>query len=103
MFHGRPTGTWGDIGCFSFYPPKILAYGDAGMCFTSDPKLAHVMRQIRTYGSADSSPPLRDGINSRLDEVQAAILLVKLKYLSRDLKSRTALPRCICRNCLKNV
>ncbi|HEX3655653.1 MAG TPA: DegT/DnrJ/EryC1/StrS family aminotransferase [Pirellulales bacterium] len=86
---GQASGTLGDIGCFSFYPTKNLgAYGDAGLCFTRDAGLAERMRQIRTYGCADGYDAQREGVNSRLDELQAAILDVKLRHLSAWLAGR---------------
>jgi dTDP-4-amino-4,6-dideoxygalactose transaminase len=88
-FMGRATGTWGDVGCFSFYPTKNLAaYGDGGLCYTADEKLAAVMRQIRGYGCDAGGFATREGINSRLDEVQAAILQVKLVHFARDFAAR---------------
>lgn len=79
---GQPTGTFGDVACFSFYPTKNLgAYGDGGLCFTRDQRLADVMRQIRMYGCGRTYYSEREGINSRLDEMQAAILEVKLRHL----------------------
>jgi aminotransferase EvaB len=79
---GQPTGTFGDIACFSFYPTKNLgAYGDGGLCFTRDQRLADLMRQIRMYGCGRTYYSEREGINSRLDEMQAAILEVKLRHL----------------------
>lgn len=87
--HGQATGTFGDVGCFSFYPTKNLgAYGDAGFCFTRNAELAEAMRRIRTYGCAGSYDCQREGVNSRLDELQAAILSVKLRYLDDHLAAR---------------
>jgi dTDP-3-amino-2,3,6-trideoxy-4-keto-D-glucose/dTDP-3-amino-3,4,6-trideoxy-alpha-D-glucose/dTDP-2,6-dideoxy-D-kanosamine transaminase len=89
-FQGRATGTWGDVGCFSFYPTKNLAaYGDGGLCFTRNAGLANTMRQIRSYGCTGASQEAScEGVNSRLDEVQAAILEVKLQHLPRYLQGR---------------
>jgi dTDP-4-amino-4,6-dideoxygalactose transaminase len=105
LFRGRPTGTWGDIGCFSFYPTKNLgAYGDGGLCFTRNDRLADAMRRIRNYGCDGDPCAEREGVNSRLDEVQAAVLEIKLRRLSEYLRLRRALaaeyrkhlaPRCI--------
>jgi aminotransferase EvaB len=87
--NGRATGTFGDIGCFSFYPTKNLgAYGDGGFCFTRDKNLADAMRKIRMYGCGKTYYSEREGINSRLDEVQAAILDVKLRHLDERLAAR---------------
>jgi aminotransferase EvaB len=89
LFRGRPTGTWGDIGCFSFYPTKNLgAYGDGGLCFTRSDRLAEAMRQICNYGCGGSPCAEREGVNSRLDEVQAAVLEIKLRRLPEYLRQR---------------
>ncbi|PTY06622.1 erythromycin biosynthesis sensory transduction protein eryC1 [Opitutaceae bacterium EW11] len=80
---GKALGTWGDIGCFSFYPTKNLgALGDGGACVTSSPELAARLRQLRQYGwQTRYHSLLEGGRNSRLDEMQAAILRVKLGHL----------------------
>src|SRR5215470_4106702 len=71
LYRGQPTGSFGDIGCFSFYPTKNLgAFGDAGMAVTSDPGLASAMREIREYGWRERNVSARIGINSRLDPMQ---------------------------------
>jgi dTDP-4-amino-4,6-dideoxygalactose transaminase len=78
-------GTWGDIGCFSFYPTKNLgAVGDGGMAVTESHALAERIRQLRQYGWNDAAISCEPGINSRLDELQAAILRVKLPHLDMD-------------------
>ncbi len=83
------TGTFGDVGCFSFYPTKNLgAYGDGGFCFTRRKDLHDAMRQIRTYGCGKSYDSEREGVNSRLDELQAAMLDVKLRHLPKYLAGR---------------
>jgi dTDP-3-amino-2,3,6-trideoxy-4-keto-D-glucose/dTDP-3-amino-3,4,6-trideoxy-alpha-D-glucose/dTDP-2,6-dideoxy-D-kanosamine transaminase len=88
-FRGRPTGTWGDVGCFSFYPTKNLgAYGDGGLCFTGDEELAGKIRRIRAYGCGADRNAECEGVNSRLDEIQAAVLDVKLRYLCKCLQER---------------
>ena len=88
-YQDRATGTFGDIGCFSFYPTKNLgAYGDGGLCFTRDPALAEAIRQIRVYGCGQTYTAEREGVNSRLDELQAAILDVKLRHLPGCLAER---------------
>jgi dTDP-4-amino-4,6-dideoxygalactose transaminase len=80
--NGRMTGTFGDTGCFSFYPTKNLgALGDAGAIVTNDDELADHLRHIRNYGSKEKYLNRYIGANSRLDEIQAAFLRVKLKYL----------------------
>jgi len=89
---GRPTGTLGDIGAFSFYPTKNLgAYGDAGLCFTRDEKLAQKMRMIRQYGFRRRNDAELEGINSRMDEIQAAILRTKLPHLTTYIQKRQTL------------
>jgi dTDP-3-amino-2,3,6-trideoxy-4-keto-D-glucose/dTDP-3-amino-3,4,6-trideoxy-alpha-D-glucose/dTDP-2,6-dideoxy-D-kanosamine transaminase len=93
-WRGQMTGTIGDVGCFSFYPTKNLgAYGDAGACFTRRPELATIIRETRVYGCDARSDAVREGVNSRLDELQAAILNVKLRHLSEYLTRRRQVAR----------
>ena len=88
---GRPVGALGDAAAFSFYPTKNLgAYGDAGACVSRDRELAATMRSVRTYG-LEGAEALREGVNARLDELQAAVLNVKLPRLAHDLSQRRAL------------
>ena len=81
-FNGKMTGTFGDIGCFSFYPSKNLgAFGDAGAIITNNDKIAEDVRVFRNYGSEKRYYNRVVGTNSRLDELQAGLLRVRLKYL----------------------
>jgi dTDP-4-amino-4,6-dideoxygalactose transaminase len=91
-YHGRRVGTWGDLGCFSFYPTKNLgAVGDGGMVVTSDGVLADRIRLLREYGWAERYVSHTVGWNTRLDVLQAAILRVKLPHLDRDNMARSRL------------
>jgi dTDP-4-amino-4,6-dideoxygalactose transaminase len=81
-YREKRVGAWGRIATFSFYPTKNLgAYGDGGAVLTQDPQLAERARQIRQYGWDANRISRRKGLNSRLDEIQAAVLAVKLKRL----------------------
>jgi dTDP-4-amino-4,6-dideoxygalactose transaminase len=89
-FRGRPAGTIGRLGCFSFYPTKnIGALGDGGAVVTNELDLAERLRRIREYGQTARYVHVDYGVNSRLDEVQAAILRVKLQHLERWNQRRT--------------
>ena len=82
--NGKRTGTWGHGASFSFYPGKNLgAYGDAGAMLTNDDELADTVRQIANHGQIKKHHHVREGRNSRLDTLQAAILLAKLPYLEK--------------------
>jgi len=81
-YKGRPAGSLGDIACLSFYPTKNLgAYGDAGMITTDSPELDARLRTLRNHGQSSRYNSTEPGWNSRLDEIQAAILRVKLRHL----------------------
>ena len=80
--HGRKTGSFGDAACFSFYPSKNLgAYGDGGMIVLGDHEVADMVRKLRNHGSKGGYRHECLGYNSRLDELQAGILLIKLKRI----------------------
>ena len=89
---GRPVGTFGHLGAFSFYPTKNLgACGDGGAVITGDARLAARLRRLRTYGQESRYHHVERGVNSRLDEIQAAILSAKLPYLDEHNRVRRAL------------
>lgn len=89
---GKMTGTFGDAGCFSFYPTKNLgAIGDAGAVVTDDDELADRLRHTRNYGSKQKYVNEYVGGNSRLDEMQAALLRVKLRHLDAMTEHKRAL------------
>ena len=91
-YKGRPVGSLGDIACFSFFPTKNLgAFGDGGMLTTNDPELEERIRMLRVHGSKKKYHHEILGCNSRLDELQAAMLRVKLKYLDAWTNTRRAL------------
>src|SRR5665648_35530 len=82
MYDGRKTGTFGDVGCFSFYPSKNLGcFGDGGAIVTDNTELAQKFRVFRNYGSEKRYHNMMVGTNSRLDELQAGLLRVKLMHL----------------------
>jgi dTDP-4-amino-4,6-dideoxygalactose transaminase len=83
-YQGKPCGSMGDVGCFSFYPGKNLgAYGDGGAVVTNDPETAAKIRMYRNYGQSEKYVHDSFGWNSRLDSLQAAVLNVKLKHLDQ--------------------
>jgi dTDP-4-amino-4,6-dideoxygalactose transaminase len=93
-YKGRRSGAWGTVAAFSFYPTKNLgALGDGGMVVTNDPELATRVRSLREYGWRQRYVSETAGLNSRLDELQAAVLRVKLKHLdpSNEERRRKAL------------
>lgn len=86
-FDGKVTGTWGDIGCFSFYPTKnIGAFGDSGAVVTNNDEFNEKIKMLRNYGSKVKYQNEILGVNSRMDEIQAALLSVKLKHYT-DLRT----------------
>jgi dTDP-4-amino-4,6-dideoxygalactose transaminase len=91
---GRKTGTWGHIAAFSFYPTKNLgALGDGGAVVTNDPAMADRLRLLREYGWREKYVSDFAGLNTRLDELQAAVLRVKLRYLDKENARRRELAR----------
>ena len=88
-WNGIKTGNLGDAAAFSFYPGKNLgALGDAGAVTTNDKSLAQTIRAVANYGSKEKYVNLYQGLNSRLDEIQAAVLTVKLKYIDSENQRR---------------
>jgi dTDP-4-amino-4,6-dideoxygalactose transaminase len=89
IYENKRVGSIGDIGCFSFYPTKNLgALGDGGAVVTSDGVIASHIYKLREYGWDENRISQKSGRNSRLDELQAAVLRVKLPYLDADTKKR---------------
>lgn len=85
----KKSGNWGDASGFSFYPGKNLgALGDAGAITTNDSELADTLRALRNYGSHEKYKNIYQGVNSRLDEIQAAMLSVKLRHLDTEIMHR---------------
>jgi dTDP-4-amino-4,6-dideoxygalactose transaminase len=95
LYRRMPTGSFGDLACFSFYPTKNLgALGDGGMVVTGDAALATSLRELREYGWRERYISARNGINSRIDALQAAVLGVKLGSLAADNARRQAIAGC---------
>jgi len=91
----RSTGTFGQCGCFSFFPTKNLgAFGDAGMITTNDPKRYALLKALRNHGGEDKYNIDYIGYNARLDTVQAEVLRIKLKFIDRFLAQRRTIGRC---------
>jgi dTDP-4-amino-4,6-dideoxygalactose transaminase len=90
-YRNHPTGSLGDAACLSFYPTKNLgAYGDGGMVVTKSPELEARIRTLRNHGQTEKYVSAEPGWNSRLDEIQAAILRVKLRHLANWQSARQA-------------
>lgn len=93
-YKSRKVGTFGDVACFSFYPTKNLgAYGDAGAILTNNKRIFENARLLRMYGEKARYESILLGHNSRLDEIQAAILRTKLKYVNRWNRQRRSLAK----------
>ncbi|HCE33322.1 DegT/DnrJ/EryC1/StrS family aminotransferase [Fusobacterium sp.] len=93
-YKDKRSGNLADASGFSFYPGKNLgALGDAGAITTNDDQLAEVLKALRNYGSRKKYENIYKGVNSRLDEIQAAILRVKLKYLDEEIERRRKIAR----------
>lgn len=93
-YKGRKVGTIGDMGAFSFYPTKNMgAYGDGGAVITSSPDYAERLEKLRNYGQTTRYTHQSRGTNSRLDEIQAAVLRVKLKHLDQHNARRREIAR----------
>lgn len=89
LYGGKMTGTFGDVGCFSFYPSKNLgAFGDGGAIVTNDEALAKEIKILRNYGSEKRYYFKEVGLNSRLDELQAGLLRVRLKHINELTEER---------------
>ncbi|WP_456400372.1 DegT/DnrJ/EryC1/StrS family aminotransferase [Persephonella sp.] len=89
IYNGKRAGSLGNAAAFSFYPTKNLgALGDGGAITTNNERLAEVVKALRNYGSKEKYHHEYLGINSRLDEIQAAILRVKLRYLDEEIENR---------------
>lgn len=95
--NGKRAGNWGDAAGFSFYPGKNLgALGDAGAVTTNDDELAQTLKALRNYGSHKKYQNLYQGVNSRLDEIQAAMLRVKLRHLEVETARRQQIAAMYC-------
>lgn len=91
-FNGQVTGTFGDIGCFSFYPSKNMgAFGDAGAIVTNDAKIIEDVKVFRNYGSEKRYYNRVVGTNSRLDEMQAGLLRVRLSHMKEITEEKIAI------------
>ncbi len=94
-YKGRRAGSMGDLGCFSFYPGKNLgAYGEGGMVTTSNPEYVRTLRMLRDWGAEKKYEHVLKGYNFRLEELQAAVLRVKLRHLEKWTEARRAAGAC---------
>lgn len=101
-WNGKKVGSFGDVGCFSFFPTKNLgAFGDGGAITTNSAELAEKVQKLRNYGSVIKYHHEIEGVNSRLDEMQAALLSVKLKHLNELTAERVSIAERYC-NEIKN-
>ncbi|MBL4287577.1 DegT/DnrJ/EryC1/StrS family aminotransferase [Vibrio fluvialis] len=100
--NGKRAGNWGDAASFSFYPGKNLgSLGDAGAITTNDDELEQALRALRNYGSHKKYENLYQGLNSRLDEIQAAMLRVKLQHIESETERRREIASRYCKE-IKN-
>lgn len=103
MVKDKMVGTYGDVSCYSFYPTKNLgAIGDGGLIATNNKRIADICYQIRDYGQSSKYVHSRFGLNSRLDELHAAVLSEKLKTLKEDNKKRIKIAKRYVKN-LKGI
>ncbi|WP_422136496.1 DegT/DnrJ/EryC1/StrS family aminotransferase [Endozoicomonas sp. ALD040] len=101
--NGRMMGTWGDLGCFSFFPSKNLGgFGDGGLITAKTESVAEQLKLLRNHGSSAQYRHERMGFNSRLDEMQAALLRVKLKHIARYNEERKKIAEDY-RSCLQGM
>jgi dTDP-4-amino-4,6-dideoxygalactose transaminase len=88
-YKGKRAGSLGDLACFSYYPGKNMgAYGEGGMVTTGDPEMARVIRSLRDWGQEGRHNHVRRGFNYRMDEIQGAVLRVKLRHLEEWTEAR---------------
>ncbi len=103
QWDNKKAGSFGDVGCFSFFPSKNLGgFGDGGMITTNDNKLAEIISMLRRHGGKDKYSVDHIGYNARLDTIQAAILLAKMKYIDEFNENRRKIAQ-LYDNHLKNI